>query len=93
MSVTVIALGVLTYLGTLVNGHFHDTQTVRDRLLQDAEKQCFEVEATQRDCSVLNDVTRTGLLKGQPLPVDLTRNLRDATPPIAPLAVEEEVQK
>ncbi|HWT40375.1 MAG TPA: hypothetical protein VN081_03875 [Dongiaceae bacterium] len=78
---------VLAFLGTLITNHFHDTQATRDRMLQDAERQCFEVDASQRNCSVLNDVTRTNLLEGQPLPVDLSRDLKGAVylePSIAP---------
>ena len=80
---------ILSWLAATFLQYKHDNAATRQQLLQDAEKQCFEVQVEQRDCTALNNVINQNLIKGMPLPVDLTRNLKKQPDEVKPDDKEE----
>jgi len=64
MSTLIAALlSILAFAGTTISGKIHDRQTTRDRLITDAEKQCFEGDVANRNCTLLNELTKSTIIK------------------------------
>lgn len=56
-------IGILAFAGNYLTGHSKDRQATRDRLILDAEKQCFEGDVASRNCAPLNDITKKTIIK------------------------------
>lgn len=56
-------IGILAFAGNYITGHSKDRVALRDRVITDAEKQCFPTDNSPKDCTVLNNLSEKVILK------------------------------